>query len=320
MRKKIDSFLFFLVVLVSLAFTSSPLTEIETAVLKEDYETAKQLAENLLQNNLSHRNFKSEIPIPRSSAFGGTNAGDQIGANSDVTPVSALRSKATGPEGKIVRARPGKPERRAGEAPILDSKIFSQAQYYLGLSELRLGQYQEAVESFKKLIKGSLEPSLRDRVYLNLCDAYFLREEYPEALETGQTLLRLNPKSDCLSLIYLKMAKVSLKLAHWQEAHEYLDKIIHHFPESLEVPIAQQLLEEKQYFAVQVGSFTDRDRAEELAAELREKGEYAYIIETENAQEEKFYRVRAGELVSLREAQELKVKLAGQGYPTQIYP
>ncbi len=32
------------------------------------------------------------------------NAGDKIGTNSDVTPVFALRSKATGPKGKIVHS------------------------------------------------------------------------------------------------------------------------------------------------------------------------------------------------------------------------
>jgi len=233
--------------------TSAPLLEIETALLREEYEIAKNLAADLLNQNF-------------------------------------------------------------------DSKTSFKARYYLGLSELRLGEYPEAAETFISLMKESTEPSLRDRVYLSLCDAYFLMEEYEQAFETGQQLLRLNSKSDYLSLLYLKMAKVSLKLAHWQEAREYLNKIIHSFPDSLEVPIAQQLLDEKQYFAVQVGSFAERDRAEELVAQLREKEEYAYIIETENAQKEKFYRVRVGELASLQQAQELKVKLADQGYPTQIYP
>lgn len=253
MTRKINSLAILFPVFFSLAFTSSPLTEIETALLKEDYESVKESALKLIK-------------------------------------------------------------------PDSDDKISLQAQYYLGLARIHSGEQKEAVETFRQLSKESLESSLRDKVYLGLCDAYFLTEQYPEALETGQTLLKLNSKSDYLSLIYLKMAKASLKLAHWQEAHEYLDKIIQQFPGSLEVRAAKQLLDEKQYFAVQVGSFTERERAEELAAGLKEKGEYAYIIETQDGEENKFYRVRVGELASLEQAQNLKIKLSDQGYPTQIYP
>ncbi len=63
--------------------------------------------EDLVLLKLSHRNFKNEIPIP-CCFLTKTNAGDKIGTDSDVTPVLALRSKATGPGGKIVpcEARP----------------------------------------------------------------------------------------------------------------------------------------------------------------------------------------------------------------------
>ncbi len=250
MIKKLNFVVFSFAILFSLAFSSSPLIEIETALLKQDYENVQELAFKLIKRNS-------------------------------------------------------------------DDKTSLAARYYLGLSQIHLGQSQEAVETLRELTKESLESSLKDKVYLGLCDAYFLTEQYPEALETSQRLLKLNPKSDYLSLIYLKMAKASLKLAHWAEAHDYLDKIIRQFPDSLEVRVAKQLLEEKQYFAVQVGSFTERERAEELAIELKEKGEYAYIVET---QEGGFYRVRVGELASINEARDLKIKLANQGYPTQIYP
>ena len=111
-----------------------------------------------------------------------------------------------------------------------------------------------------------------------------------------------------------------MKLAHWNEARKYLEKITTDFPDSMEVHVAKQLLNEKQYFAVQVGAFIERQRAEKLANELQKKGEYAYVVEMADQQERTFYRVRVGQLVLLEKAEKLKSKLSKEGYPTQIYP
>ena len=201
-----------------------------------------------------------------------------------------------------------------------DKLTANQINYYLAVSHLRLLEHNEARAIFNQLTQSAYDMRLRDKAYLGLFDSYYLEEQYNEALKTIEKLLRVNPKTDFLSLAYLKLARVSLKLAHWNEAREYLDKIVNHFPYSLEVYIAKQLLDEKQYFAVQLGSFTDRDLAEKLVDELKRKSEYAYVIEITDPQNKKFYRVRVGQLASLEEAQKLKGRLAALGYPTQIYP
>ncbi len=102
--------------------------------------------------------------------------------------------------------------------------------------------------------------------------------------------------------------------------HVLLKKITKRFPESLEAHVAKQFLNEKQYFAVQVGAFIERNRAEKLITELQEKGEYAYIVETIDQQKRKFYRVRVGQIALMDEAQKLKLKLSEAGYPSEIYP
>jgi len=101
---------------------------------------------------------------------------------------------------------------------------------------------------------------------------------------------------------------------------KYLNKIITEFPQSPEAPVAKQLLEEKQYFAVQVGSFLDRGRALTLIDDLKGDGQYAYVVETSGADGEKHYRVRVGQMSSLKDAQDLKMRLDKLGYPTLIYP
>ena len=112
-----------------------------------------------------------------------------------------------------------------------------------------------------------------------------------------------------------------MKLAKWSEAKDYLNRVASLFPNSFEGAIAKQLLEEPQYFSVQVGAFKDRSGAEALATELKQKNEYAYTIETVDSQNTKFYRVRVGHLTLLDDAQKLKSELSTKGYPTtQIFP
>lgn len=206
---------------------------------------------------------------------------------------------------------------------LSDESIRSQHNeiyYYLGLCDLRLGRYEQARKTFTKLTKKKNDGNLRDKAYLGIFDTYYIDGHYAKAFASINRLLKVSPKSEYLSLIYLKLGRVNLKLAHWYEARKYLEKIATDFPNSMEVHVAKQLLNEKQYFAVQVGAFIDRQRAEKLTDELQKKGEYAYVVETIDQQNRTFYRVRVGQLVLLERAEKLKVKLSKEGYPTQIYP
>ena len=207
----------------------------------------------------------------------------------------------------LIDTKPAKPE-------------FDEALYFLGLSELRLGNYEEARKNFNLLISGFPKESLRDKAYLGYMDSLYIEGSYPAALKTAEQFLSKSPRSEYLSLIYLKLGRINLKLGDWQKAKGHLKKVINDFPKSLEAHTAKQLLEEKQYFAVQVGAFLDQGRAETLVDELIARGEYAYIVETIDREAKKFYRVRVGKLAVLNEAQKLEDKLKGLGYPTSIYP
>jgi len=195
-----------------------------------------------------------------------------------------------------------------------------EARYYLGLSYLHRKQYGEAKNLFEALTKEKTDDLLRDKIHLGLLDAHYMNEQYKEALKIGENLLKLSPRSMFLSLIYLKLGRANLKLSYWRQAQQYFKKIVRNFSQSLEYDAAKQLLEEKKYFAVQVGAFMDRGRAEHLMEELKERGEYAYIVEMLDQKNRKFYRVRVGQLALLDQAKQVRSRLATQGYPTQIYP
>ncbi|MBF0504205.1 MAG: tetratricopeptide repeat protein [Candidatus Omnitrophica bacterium] len=201
-----------------------------------------------------------------------------------------------------------------------DPSQRTEAQYYFGLAQLRLGQYTDARSAFQTVMDAHPNQDIYDRAALGMAEGFYMAGYYKDALDTGGKLLKHSPHSSFLSLIYLKIARANLKLMRWEKANEYLNRVINEFPKSPEAPIARQLLEEKQYFAVQVGSFLDKGRAITLIDDLKGGGQYAYIVETTRADGQKFYRVRVGQMSSLKDAEELEKRLAKLGYPTLIYP
>jgi tetratricopeptide (TPR) repeat protein len=161
---------------------------------------------------------------------------------------------------------------------------------------------------------------LYDQACIGVISSYYLAGHYREALKRAYQLLAQRPDSNYLSLIYLKIARVNLKLQHWDPARRFLKKVMNDFPDSLEAYTAKQLLEEKQFFTVQVGAFLSRESAVGLVDELRSKGQYGYIVETQDKKGNIFYRVRVGEVGSLGAANKLREELSTLGYPALIYP
>lgn len=193
-----------------------------------------------------------------------------------------------------------------------------QARYYLGLSYLYLENYRASREAFSQIIHNRAAAPWQTKAYIGIIDSYILEDNYHEALKVAERLLEMGPPPEFQSVLFLKLARIHMRLTNWQEARSYLERVINGYPASFEYHTAQQLLEEKQYFAVQVGAFLDQVRAEKLTGELQAKGEYAYIVETVDRDANHFFRVRVGQLSTLLEAKHLKRKLANLGYPTRI--
>ena len=127
--------------------------------------------------------------------------------------------------------------------------------YFLALSYLRQKKLDEARDIFSELVKANIDKKLRDKAYIGLFDSYYMDAQYNEAERVIKKLLRKSSGSEFLSLIYLKAARVNLKLAHWREARGYLKRIIDQFPNSFEVYVARQLMEEKTILCCSSRSF-----------------------------------------------------------------
>jgi len=194
------------------------------------------------------------------------------------------------------------------------------ARYYLGLSLLFQDNERDARTVFEKISGQYSSDILQDKARIGIIDSFILEGDYETALNRAQDFLVKGSSSKFKSLIYLKIARCYLRLTRWDEARDYLNRIIAEYPDSLEAHRAHQLLNEKQFFAVQVGSFLDRGRAEKLIQQLNYNGEYAYMIETIDQTGQTFYRVRIGRFSRLSEARSQEKRLSELGYPTLIYP
>ncbi|MBF0483855.1 MAG: SPOR domain-containing protein [Candidatus Omnitrophica bacterium] len=193
--------------------------------------------------------------------------------------------------------------------------------YWQGLAAVQTKDYLKAQDIINNVLKNpKLDAHWRSKFYLVQIDALFLDERYEQAVKAAEEFVKLEGKSDFLSLGYLKLARAELKMGRWADARKHLNKIIVEFPVSLDAQAAAQLLTEKDYFSVQVGSFGDREKATQMLNTLKDDKENSYVIEASDKSGRKMYRVRVGRLASIAEAQNLRDKLSKKGYPTNIFP
>ncbi len=195
-----------------------------------------------------------------------------------------------------------------------------QTLYFLGISQLRLGLYDTARQTFRHVLGSPDKDVLSQKAFIGVIDTFILEGSYQQAVRDAGLFLETFPTTDYRPLVYLKCARAYLKTAEWMTAEKYLKRIVEEYPESLEAFTARQLMREKHFFTVQVGAFLEQRRAEKLMKELRQKGEYAYIVEAEDKEGRRFFRVRVGEFIELEDAEKMQIKLTRQGYPTRIYP
>lgn len=202
-----------------------------------------------------------------------------------------------------------------------DNPVLPEVRYELGLTYLRNGMIDQARDLFEQLAAQIKDRNTQDKVKLALFDAYYAQEDFVSAQNVIEPLMNGRQRSEWMSQIYLRQARVYLKQAKWDDAKLLLAKLMNEYEESLEVEYARQLLQEKQYFTVQIGAFTQRKSAEQMTDEMKSKGEYAYIVESYDKNNARLYRVRVGRFSFLNEAKTLQTRLCDMGYPSaRIYP
>jgi len=207
----------------------------------------------------------------------------------------------------------------AGNYLVSRAKSNNKLQYLMGMALLKLNRFQEARDSFLKVINESESDEFLDEAYIGLANSYYLEHDYTNAKEYYEKVMRYFPDSDNLSIVYSKLGECYSKLGDSSSSKGYYDKLVKLYPDSLEAKLLAGEDSGFVIYSVQVGSFSRWSNAKKLCDELKGKGFDANIF-TVIFEGERFYRVRVGQYGSLGEAEDIARTLQNKGYDVKIYP
>ncbi|MDD5195745.1 MAG: SPOR domain-containing protein, partial [Candidatus Omnitrophica bacterium] len=123
---------------------------------------------------------------------------------------------------------------------------------------------------------------------------------------------------NCQPLVYLRLAQVSAKEGKWDDNKKYTSLLKEKYSNSIEANLLGPLQDVCYFFSIQVGAFSKKKNAEDLARELQ-KNYNVYVVEDKTATLT-LYKVRVGKFTDRKEAESMRLRLAKQGYPARIYP
>ncbi len=199
-----------------------------------------------------------------------------------------------------------------------NSKETDKSFYLLGMNYLKLGDYPMARNYFRKLMKEFSDSKYYYSSLIKLGDAYFLENNFKQAISTYTHALQKYPRISFKPLIYLRLAQIYAKQGEWDKEKKYIRNIKSEFSQSVEADYARILENRGYFFTVQVGAFSHKANAQGVVKDL--KKDYPAYLTKEKAGDFILYKVRVGKFKQKRPARDVYDALVDKGYPARIYP
>jgi outer membrane protein assembly factor BamD (BamD/ComL family) len=197
-------------------------------------------------------------------------------------------------------------------------KTTDESLYFLGLTYIKTGEYQQGRNYLQKLCQYYPDSRLCSQATLKIADAYFLEKDYDTALEYYHKLQQDYPSFESMPTILLRLAQIASRNGQWDEKNKYLKTIKEKFPQSSESKYASMLEAYGDFFTVQVGAFSEKKNAIALHNGLSQKYK-PYVVEDKEAGIA-LYKVRVGKYKQRYDVEKVAQELLDQGYPARIYP
>ncbi len=208
---------------------------------------------------------------------------------------------------RVINENPQKPD------------VLSEANYFAGASYVNLFDFLSAKKSFKAVVEKYRGTAYYEDAYLGLGEVEFLQENFDEGLKIYYEFLAAGPSNKRLATLYFRLAELNLKKGDEKEYKKYYDKLQTEFPLSFEARDSRRLVEQEDFYTVQVGAFTNYANAEKFIAQLKAQGYDVYSVLCLLAGKN-LCRVRVGKFKTRQEAEGLKRKLEKDGYFAKIFP
>ncbi|MFA5337794.1 MAG: SPOR domain-containing protein [Candidatus Omnitrophota bacterium] len=207
------------------------------------------------------------------------------------------------------------------EEALQKAKVLKQNDevlYFLGLVYVKIGNFPQAREYLLLLANNYPRSKLYEQGMIKLADTYFLEGDLSKARPLYESIEKKSTVSNYLPLVYLRLSQIAAKEGRWEDKKRYVNLLKEKYPLSNELILAGTLKEQEDFFAIQVGAFSNSKNAINLKNELDEKYD-VYILEDKN-ENYTLYKVRVGKFKDRKEAEKTWGRLVKQGYPAKIFP
>jgi tetratricopeptide (TPR) repeat protein len=200
--------------------------------------------------------------------------------------------------------------------------------YILGLSYLKEEKLALAQNCFRRILDNP-DSKFKAQATLGLADTYLIGGHFQEAEDTYNKLITNDINSSLKAAVLYRLSQSGFKRGNNQRGNEYLFKLRRDFPLSPELRLVKGLasisipendagecsLKNTGEYSVQIGFFTNSANANSLKDKLLAKNYSAYVEDFNGG-----YRVRVGKFKLQKEALDLESKLLRDGFPTKVCP
>ncbi|HPM42265.1 MAG TPA: SPOR domain-containing protein [Candidatus Omnitrophota bacterium] len=230
----------------------------------------------------------------------------------------------------------------AADRLIMEGSCRSGELYYIkGLSELKIGHYDRARDSFNSVLCGRADSSKKFDAYMGIGDSYFLESEFDLAVKTYEGMLVSFPDDRNRAAVYYRLSDCYAGKGDAGKMQYYFDSGRLVAPLAFEanrMPIVRgsRKIDEKKSdkitppttdaaekytdtrrISIQVGSFKSKANAENFASKLDGQG-FDSHTETALVDGGDVYRVRVGKFSSKDETRDTIARLKNRGYTVKI--
>jgi len=192
--------------------------------------------------------------------------------------------------------------------------------YLLGLSYLKEAKLDLAQACFKRILSNP-GSKLKAEAGLALADSDLVSGRFQEAEDSYNKLIAEDSNSKQKPAILYRLNQLELKRGNNQKAYEYLARLKNDFPLSPELKLTKGIATismpevEAGVYSVQVGFFSKRLNANNFKNKLLSRSYPAYV--------ESFgagFKVKVGKLKFKKQALDLEAELIRDGFQTKVCP
>ncbi len=198
------------------------------------------------------------------------------------------------------------------------SPYRDKAGYYMIKILLLQKDYPKVVSMAKSFL-----PALRKGIYhkgiiLSVGRAYFMDQEYKKALSLYKKFMKHYPRTKFTPRVLYRMAQCYTKLNKSQRSRQYLNRLVHNYPHSLEKEYAKNKLNyrpnrskshkyrQTQYqsrkgYILQIGVFSAHQNALKLKNKVEDLGQPSYIM-TYKSKGRTYFKTIAGPFKTKKKA------------------